>query len=336
MFTVGAIDNIDHNPSSTTAQGSFHGTGISLFQFPKQDSEVSQQEVQGVSLCASRTTSRDITLPDEYSSVPPVSVKTSEVNVPPAGRASVETRSSNQLSTAIAQETCWLKHCEQHLHEELTKGIYLSWAAYHASVTVVSNPLPCLGSLLPLLDEKAATVAMMKHGGLHIEMALWSLCGDLLAASGWTTALAEAGIVSTGTSDSFLRVAHLTKTRRAHQITAVALHKLQHVAFAKLDGQHDDEEFQKWHDGMIKNGPTYKFWFLIMQMELTVLAFVKAHRENNFSLYVEALESLAPWFFALDHTNYARWLPIHIRDMKCLPGAVQDDLKKCWVISKSF
>ena len=22
-----------------------------------------------------------------------------------------------------------------------------------------------------------------------------------------------------------------------------------------------------------------------------------------------------PWFFALNHTNYARWLPVHIRDM---------------------
>ena len=29
-----AIDNIDHNPSSTTATGALHGTGISLFQYP--------------------------------------------------------------------------------------------------------------------------------------------------------------------------------------------------------------------------------------------------------------------------------------------------------------
>ena len=34
IFTVGALDNIDHNLSSITAQGSFHGTSISLFQFP--------------------------------------------------------------------------------------------------------------------------------------------------------------------------------------------------------------------------------------------------------------------------------------------------------------
>jgi len=32
LFTTAAVDNIDHNPSSTTAKDSFHGTGISLFQ----------------------------------------------------------------------------------------------------------------------------------------------------------------------------------------------------------------------------------------------------------------------------------------------------------------
>ncbi len=34
LYTVGAMDNIDHNPSSTTAHSSFHGTGISIFQIP--------------------------------------------------------------------------------------------------------------------------------------------------------------------------------------------------------------------------------------------------------------------------------------------------------------
>ncbi len=32
LFTAGALDNLDHNPSSITAQGSFHGTAISIFQ----------------------------------------------------------------------------------------------------------------------------------------------------------------------------------------------------------------------------------------------------------------------------------------------------------------
>ena len=163
LFTVGAIDNLDHDPSSTTAQGSFHGAGISLFQFPKQDSDVSQPAVQRIiNLCSARSASRDITLPDTYSSVPPVSIKTSEVNVPATSQVGVETVSTDELSIAIEKQVHWLKHREQHLNEELTKGIHLSWAAYHASVTELPNP-SCLGSLLPLFYEMAATIAMMKH-----------------------------------------------------------------------------------------------------------------------------------------------------------------------------
>ena len=37
LFTTAAVDNIDHNPTSTTAQDSFHGTGISLFQHPSAE-----------------------------------------------------------------------------------------------------------------------------------------------------------------------------------------------------------------------------------------------------------------------------------------------------------
>ncbi len=40
LFTVGALDNSDHNPNSTTAVKSFYGTGISLFQFPGFSLEV--------------------------------------------------------------------------------------------------------------------------------------------------------------------------------------------------------------------------------------------------------------------------------------------------------
>ena len=39
-------------------------------------------------------------------------------------------------------------------------------------------------------------------------------------------------------------------------------------------------------------------------------------------MYVESLEALVPWYFALDHINYARWIPIHIRDMKSLSDEV--------------
>ena len=36
-FTIGALDNNDHNPSSTSAQGSLHGTAISIIQTPTRE-----------------------------------------------------------------------------------------------------------------------------------------------------------------------------------------------------------------------------------------------------------------------------------------------------------
>ena len=56
-------------------------------------------------------------------------------------------------------------------------------------------------------------------GGLHIEKAVLSTVGDCLKGSGWTSALLQADVTTPGTADSFLKVSHITRTRRAHQIT---------------------------------------------------------------------------------------------------------------------
>ena len=74
-----------------------------------------------------------------------------------------------------------------------------------------------------------------------------------------------------------------------------------------------------------------------MRYQILILLFVRAHRERNFSLYVEVLEELVPLFFALDHVNYARWLPVHIRGMRSLPNSIKDEFENQahWVLSKT-
>ena len=63
------MDNIDHSPSSTTAKGSLHGTGISLFQLP---SENSTGEDRGVIILDKTVQTKKLTpLPDQYFNVPP-------------------------------------------------------------------------------------------------------------------------------------------------------------------------------------------------------------------------------------------------------------------------
>ena len=67
---------------------------------------------------------------------------------------------------------------------------------------------------------------VIMFGGLHIEMAAMKSLGTLLEASGWTSAIVEAGVASPGTAESFLTAVSVTGTRLAHQITACILYKL--------------------------------------------------------------------------------------------------------------
>ena len=43
----------------------------------------------------------------------------------------------------------------------------------------------------------------------------------------------------------------------------------------------------------------------------------------NFSVYVNVQEEVVSLFFALNHTNYVRWMPIHISNMKSLPVPIK-------------
>ena len=125
---------------------------------------------------------------------------------------------------------------------------------------------------------------VVMFGGLHIEMALWNTLGDLLEYLGWTTALCEADVASSGTANSFLKAFHLTRTRHAHQVTALALVKFQHEAW---ECTQKSLSFEDWKESMISRSPTFHFWSIILQFEILAFIFIRAHRQNNFDLFVE-------------------------------------------------
>ena len=68
---------------------------------------------------------------------------------------------------------------------------------------------------------------------------------------------------------------------------------------------------------------------------MLVLIFIRAHREKNFPLYVEALNVLMFMFFAVYHYNSSRWVSVHIRDIKSLPEDVKEGFMKNWVVQKT-
>ena len=65
---------------------------------------------------------------------------------------------------------------------------------------------------------------------------------------------------------------------------------------------------EDWCAQKPKACPLFLFWSIILQLELEVMIYVRAIREGDFLLYIHALTKIVPWFFALGHTNYDRYL----------------------------
>ena len=88
---------------------------------------------------------------------------------------------------------------------------------------------------------------------------------------------------------------------------------------------------------MRKGSPMFHYWDTIFSLELIGHVFVRAHREKSFPLYLDSLKEIIPWFFALDHYHYARWMPVHICDMENLPTSIHDEFHEYghWVVHKT-
>ena len=82
LFTTGALDNIDHNPSSSTAKGSFHGTSISMFQHPTTTNQGRERKRTNTYIPSSIRTEL-ASLPETFSCVPPVIFRDKDPPIPP-------------------------------------------------------------------------------------------------------------------------------------------------------------------------------------------------------------------------------------------------------------
>ncbi len=82
LFTTAAVDNINHNPSSTSSHDSFHGTAISLVQ----QRTMGEQRIDGAVDIFDPTKSSMLEkiaqLPLSYSQVPPMYVRSSDFYAP--------------------------------------------------------------------------------------------------------------------------------------------------------------------------------------------------------------------------------------------------------------
>jgi hypothetical protein len=70
-------------------------------------------------------------------------------------------------------------------------------------------------------------------------------------------------------------------------------------------------------------------------MVLIMLQFIKAYIMGDWQLHLFTTVDMAPYFHAMDRTNYARWLPVYIADMRHLQKNHPDVYAECVLIGHS-
>ena len=119
-ITVGALDNLDHNPCNTTAEDLFHGTRVSLFQFPTKLSTESHQAT-----VKSLKTAKCNKLPESYmyTTVPAVVLKKWSTAVPDVSVSVSRAIASGRYKEAILSECSLLEHAMKLIAQiEVEKG----------------------------------------------------------------------------------------------------------------------------------------------------------------------------------------------------------------------
>ena len=123
---------MDHNPTSTTAQDSFHGTGISLFQQPITENPGTTRAPIDISHAAANTTSvRE--LPETYTEVASVIVTTKNPQVS-ATNINIQPDESS-YNRILKDEVRWLENSSNVLcnQEGLKEEDVVSWGGIQLS-----------------------------------------------------------------------------------------------------------------------------------------------------------------------------------------------------------
>ena len=107
-------------------------------------------------------------------------------------------------------------------------------------------------------------------GGLLIELAVLKAIGLWLLGSGWTEAIAQAGITTTGRAESLVTSTHITRTRYVHQQRPYKNYYVKSVENAP--------PFPKWCKHHASNIPQFQFWNMKLTFELLILILVRSFR----------------------------------------------------------
>ena len=162
LVTPGNLDNLDHNPTSTSAHTAFHGTALSMTQHVTDESVRLEHHWNRPLLHEGIEKSKTIKpLMESYREIPPAALPVDKPS--PRNTSGNATAQCARLESDEAQVS-WLREVVQLLQkDQLDQDDNISWSAYFAHLQFAVHHPPAISVLIPLFRGNAHSVAMVKH-----------------------------------------------------------------------------------------------------------------------------------------------------------------------------
>ncbi|KAK3889081.1 hypothetical protein Pcinc_006956 [Petrolisthes cinctipes] len=132
LFTTAVVDNIDHNPTATTAQTSFHGTSLSIFQHPSPDYPGERRELP--QLKSDRKNKKVPELPEDFTNVHPAYIPKKPY---PPSAACQSFPAPDSIQDHLSQEYSWLEHVL--VTENVVDTATITWSALTMKAILRAN-----------------------------------------------------------------------------------------------------------------------------------------------------------------------------------------------------
>ena len=235
-------------------------------------------------------------------------------------------------STAVVRET--LKRAQQMATECNMATIPVTY-----DLAIAKMALEIQAEETPQFDN-----VFVALGAFHVEMSYFGVLGKFIADSGGPYVLNESHLIEQGSLPSFLSGKAYKRSKRLHQLLALAMEILHFNSF-QLTLEEEDlvaneelksslsskelqtleeknfpekitailKKYEEYRDATRNgtHGKTAKFWFGYVEMVQLYHQFIRSIRTGDLDLYIYCLPKLSNFFFAFNHHNYARWLVIY-------------------------
>ncbi|KAL9975370.1 hypothetical protein ACROYT_G012525 [Oculina patagonica] len=197
---------------------------------------------------------------------------------------------------------------------------------------------------------------ILRLGGFHVALNYLAVIGKMFDESGLYDIMVESGIYGSNAASVLLQGKSYNRGVRAHKIVMEGLLRMQWQSFLlwmEHQGIQADATFsqlveacqqsvdnsdlrpnslrlldstgpiQELYASFCRQGKKgsklFHFWSNYIDMVMLLLRLIRAEREGLWSLHLNAVAEMTPYFSVMDRVNYARWLPVYIADMRLLP-----------------